>query len=181
MSTFDSFRLANLPGYARLFVALFTALMVFVCLWAVWLYTVEEGEVHPGNIPSYLESDEEPTHLESLSGEPEEEEEVELEDNLKMAHTHINGQTLLFFAIGLTFLFTSVAPRTKKIVLWVFAVSILVHVIGLSGEGYHWIFEDILAASGTAILVSIIYMAFMIFIDLVKSPATKKDESSQTA
>ena len=182
MSTFESFRLANLPGYAKLFVALFTTLMLFVCMWVVWLYTVEMGEVHPDNIPAYLESDEEPSHEESLSGEHgEDEEHEELEDNLKMAHTHINGQTLLFFAIGLVFLFTSVAPRTKKIALWIFASSILIHVIGLSGEGYHWLYDDILAASGMAILISIIYMAFMIFIDLAKSPAVRQDESNQAA
>ena len=102
--------------------------------------------------------------------EDDDDEHDRLSHNVGLAHTHINGQTLLFFALGLVFLFTSVTPRIKKTVYWVFGVSILVHVIGLTGEGYYWLWDDLLAVSGVAILVVIIYMALLIYVDLGKKP-----------
>ena len=96
--------------------------------------------------------------------------EVDLRENVGLAHTHINGQTLLFFALGLVFLFTGAPAKTKKIVYWIFGIAILTHAIGLSGEGYHWFFDDILAISGVTIVVVMAYMAFVIFVDLGKKP-----------
>lgn len=90
--------------------------------------------------------------------------------NLGLAHTHINGQTLLFFAMGCLFLFTSARTKIKRMILWVFGVSILFHAIGLTGRHTHWFFDDILAVSGVAILVSICYMALIIFMDLARKP-----------
>jgi hypothetical protein len=176
----ESFQLSQLPGFAKLFVALFTCLMLLVCLWAVWLYTVEKGAIDPDNLPAYLNDNEQ----RELPGQIEvdraahgaaESERSHLRDNLGLAHTHINGQTLLFFAIGLVFLFVSVKPRIKKLVFWVFALAVVAHSIGLSGEGYHWFFDDLLAASGVVILVTIIYMALLIFVDLSKTGTAKAD------
>ncbi len=140
--------LANLPPYGKLFVGIFTTLMLFVCLWAVLIFYVEKGmivdnEHHPESQPDF-------------------------EHNVGLAHTHINGQTLLFFAIGLVFVFSSTARKTKKLCLWLFGVSVLAHVVGLTSEGYHWVFDDLLAVSGVIILVVIIFMAFRIFVDLGK-------------
>ena len=39
--------LASFPTVVKLFVGLFTTLMLLVCLWAVWIYTVDRGEVEP--------------------------------------------------------------------------------------------------------------------------------------
>jgi hypothetical protein len=58
----------------------------------------------------------------------------------------------------------------KKIVYWIFGFSVLAHAVGLSGEHYLWLFDDILAASGFAILALIAYMALRIFVDLGKKP-----------
>jgi hypothetical protein len=93
---------------------------------------------------------------------------------LGLAHTHVNGQTLLFFAIGVVFLFTSVAPTTKKIIYWVFGLGVVMHAAGLTGQGYHWIWDDLLAMTGVLMLVVIVYMALMIFVDLGKSPRISK-------
>lgn len=171
----DSIRLSNLPGYAKLFVALFTSLMLCVCLWAAWLYTIEKGGIDEGNLPAYLQSDT-PTTADTENHE-QNEEHGDLRHNLGLAHTHINGQTLLFFAIGLVFLFTSGKPKIKKTVFWTLGLSVLVHVIGLSGEGYHWVFDDILALSGLMILVTIVYMALLIFVDLARDGAASKGEA----
>lgn len=91
-----------------------------------------------------------------------------------MAHTHINGQTLLFFAIGLVFLFTSVSPTTKRVIFWLFGVCIVLHVAGLTGQGTHWLWDDLLAVSGALMLIVIAYMALLIFVDLAKSPRTSR-------
>jgi hypothetical protein len=90
--------------------------------------------------------------------------------NLGLAHTHINGQTLLFFAMGLLYLFSSATPKNKKTIFIIFGVSILIHAIGLTGQKFYSIFDDLLALSGVVILVLIAYMAFRIFVDLGHSP-----------
>jgi hypothetical protein len=104
--------------------------------------------------------------------EPVVDSESRLRHNLGLAHTHVNGQTLLFFALGAVFLFTSVKPKTKKIILWLFGISILVHAVGLSGQGFYSFFDDILALSGLVMLLLIAYMALMIYVDLGRKPRT---------
>ncbi len=62
----------------------------------------------------------------------------------------------------------------KKILLIVFGSAILLHAVGLSGEGFHWFYDDILALSGLTLLVIIPYICFLIFIDLLKKPTEEK-------
>jgi len=171
----DSFRLSNLPGYAKLFMAMFTSLMLCVCLWAAWLYTVERGGIDEGNLPAYLQSDTQ-TAADTEKHEHNEEHE-DLGHNLGLAHTHINGQTLLFFAIGLVFMFTSAKPKIKKIIFWTLGLSVLAHAVGLSGEGCHRILDDMLALSGVVMLATIAYMALMIFVDLARDGAAMKGKA----
>jgi hypothetical protein len=70
--------------------------------------------------------------------------------------------------MGFLFLFTSAKPKVKRMILLVFGVSVPFHAIGLSGRHTHWFFDDVLAVSGVAILVSICYMALVIFMDLAR-------------
>jgi hypothetical protein len=171
----DYFRLSNLPGYAKVFVALFTSLMLCVCLWAAWLYTVEKGGIDENNLPAYLQSETQSSA--DVEKHEHGEEHGDLRHNLGLAHTHINGQTLLFFAMGLVFLFTSAKPKIKKTVFWSLGLSVLTHVIGLSGEGYHWIFDDLLTLSGVVMLITIVYMALLIFVDLARNVAAMKGKA----
>ena len=223
----EQFQLRNLPPYGKLFVALFTALMLLVCLWAVSILYVDKGMVEEGSRPDYYDSwrgdvggaesgekqiieeevgaitaDKEavlaPIWDSTLAGEEVEvdsetmvegfadrEKQLERESresvdnnrpenydqlrrNVGLAHTHINGQTLLFFAMGLVFLFSSVPPKRKMIVFWVFAVAVVLHATGLSGETFHWFYDDILAISGVTLLIVMSYMALSIFADLAK-------------
>ncbi len=163
----DQKQISQLSPTSKLFVALFTTLMLAVCLWAVWIYTAERGEVDESNLPAYLnpESDE-AAEIPNAKPEDESEEEDRLKHNLELAHVHVNGQTLLFFALGAVFLFTSVSRKIKKLALWAFALTIVMHTVGLTGEGYHWVFNDMLAISGVLMLVLIAYMCFMIYVDL---------------
>jgi hypothetical protein len=224
----DLVKIRAFPPVAKLFVALFTTLMLAVCLWAVWIYTVDKGEVDQNNLPAYMSTDAgddltpdeeieaiaadsdaalapiwdaehagEEERLDSVDIDSMEElveveesgdadmadvtddtpaEEVVPEDfsasesllrhNLGLAHVHVNGQTLLFFALGALFLFTSVTARIKKTVLWTFGITILVHAVGLSGAGFYAIFDDMVALSGVVMLALIAYMCLMIYVDL---------------
>ena len=182
-------QLRNLTQTAKLFVGLFTALMLCVVFWASWLYMTAKGEVDPEaaailNHERYgFEDDSLAPVFDSLFSamdnvySTDESLDMEpagyvnpLEENLRLAHTHINGQTLLFFALGLIFLGTSVADARKRFVLILFSAAILVHNIGLSGMGFHVLYDDILSISGVIVLVTILYMALVIFMDLLKKP-----------
>jgi hypothetical protein len=228
--------ISSFPPIVKLFVGIFTSLMLLVCLWAVWIYTVDRGEADtlaytqsPGlanesatatqpdterrrgrdelsarDEMEVIESDSEtalaPIWDTTHAGEPEPLDssridtmesiadltkgydgvgdddvsqvkgESHLRHNLGLAHVHVNGQTLLFFALGAVFLFTTVKPRVKKTVLWAFALTVVAHTIGLTGEGYHSLFGDLLALSGVVLLALIGYMCLMIFVDLGRSP-----------
>jgi len=178
----ETIRLSNLPSYAKLFIGLFTTLMLFVCGWAITILYVEKGMISPEQVPAYVVEPYGQVDT-AKAQEPESEPKQKvtpdqsrrrLKHNVKMAHTHINGQTLLFFAMGLVFLFTSVKPKIKKNIFWVFAVSVVVHNIGLTGENYHWLYNEMVAVSGVLILVSIAYMAVVIYADLLRHPVEPK-------
>ncbi len=162
----NNIELKDFPPSAKLFIGIFTTLMLCICLWVAFIYYVEEGMIEEGTLPLYLQDQNtEAIQLEDVAQEDFKE---HLEHNVGLAHTHINGQTLLFFAIGLVFVFTSTIVKMKKATLWLFGISIVVHAIGLSGKGFHWLYNDILTLSGIAILVCILYMAYRIYIDLGK-------------
>lgn len=183
----DSFHISTLPGYARWFVGIVTSLMLMVTIWVMFIYIAEEGKVDTSNLPAYLSAEQEarirgkqnPSESSELSERSDISKDItgntriydadgksHWRRNLGMAHTHINGQTLLFFALGSLFLFTSVPPKRKRLVYLLFASAIVLHAIGLSGEGFYPIFEDILAISGLTILFMMLYMAMMIYVDL---------------
>ena len=50
----NNIKLQNLPTYAKLFVGMFTTLMLFICLWAIFLLYVDKGKVSEGTVPPYL-------------------------------------------------------------------------------------------------------------------------------
>lgn len=210
----NGLRLAGLPGYARLFVALFTALVLCVVLWAGWLFVAEGGqEGRDGYRAETTEGDEaeiadDIDEIESDSaavrapiwdteyagedqpfdsselhavlefaawpeaGESDEGSENAVIDDVRLAHARAGRLTLLFFGIGLVYLFSSAGAGTKKVVYWVFGLSIPVYAAGLSARQVHWIFDAALVVSGAVILVVILYMAVRIFRDLASNSAT---------
>ncbi|MBK7141872.1 MAG: hypothetical protein IPH75_07315 [bacterium] len=219
-------QIRNLPPYGKLFVGIFTSLMLLVCFWAVWIFYETSGKVGEGDLPLYLKADSVMTDsaslheelvkdIEEIASDSEAvqapvwdsfdagedipldsaevarialmalaqqkeidaaqhvEEESHFRHNLGLAHTHVNGQTLLFFAIGFVFLFTSAPVTTKKILFWLFGLTIVAHTVGLTGQGYCWVYDDLLAISGVLLLGIIAYMAFLIFVDLGKKPVNE--------
>ena len=239
----DNIRLSDLPPYGKLFVAIFTSLMLLVVFWAVFIFYVSKGMVDTDHLPAYLtEESEDVSPADSGQADLQRQEDAEVIEgdslavlapvwdstfagreadvdsvtnidrfrardsemaldeardqgeytyveygetpfrhNLGLAHTHVNGQTLLYFAMGLVFLFTSVPAKIKKIVYWVFGVSVLVHAVGLTGQGYYGIFDDMLAVSGVALLVIIVYMALLIYVDLGRSRSSINEGAGKTA
>jgi len=227
MDPFEAYRLANLPSYAKLFVAIFTTLMLCVCFWAMWIYYERDGRVDEDRIPAYsrqsdtgdvdlrqvpMQTQEELSEIagDSLAvhspvwdtqlagrenkidsadimrmarqaiaeareqdGDNGEEHESLLSQNLGLAHVHVNGQTLLLFAMGLVFLFSSASPRIKKIVYWAGGIAVLLHAIGLSGKGFAGIFEALVAVSGVVLLALFAFMALRIYMDLGRKPSAR--------
>lgn len=224
----DQFQLRNLPPYAKVFVGVFTTLMLLVCVWSMFIYVVHQGIVTSEDPLAYMKEQPEPDtqydieailadsnsvlapiwdslfagrearadsasmaifmrHADSVLKAQRadsvffEEQGYErgstkhLQHNVGLAHTHINGQTLLYFAIGLIFLFTSAPAKTKSIVYWLFGAVIVVHAIGLSGRWFGSLFDDILAISGVILLLLIAYMAFVIYMDLARKPKPVAD------
>ena len=226
-NSFEAYRLTNLPPYAKLFVAIFTTLMLCVCFWAMWIYYEREGKVDEDRIPAYsrqgdtgavdlrqvpMQTQEELSEIagDSLAvhapvwdtqlagrenkidsadimrmarqaiaeakeqeGDNSQERESPLSENLGLAHVHVNGQTLLLFAMGLVFLFSSATPGTKKIVYWAGGIAVLMHAIGLSGKGFAGIFEALVAVSGVVLLALFAFMAMRIYMDLGRKPSTR--------
>ena len=160
---FEQYPLSGWPSFAKLFVGLFVFLMLCVSLWAIFIYTVEKGAIEEGTLPEYLQT-EKNTDIEKTEHEP-----PDLRENVGLAHTHINGQTLLYFTLGFIFLFTTVAAKRKKQLLLLLTISIVVHAIGLSGEGYHWLFDDVLAISGFVMLGLFVYILYCIVVDLART------------
>src|SRR5512138_3636528 len=73
-SAFEAYRLSNLPPYAKLFVGIFTTLMLFVCLWAMWIYYEREGKVDADKLPAYLQkNDTTEVELQQLPAQTQEE------------------------------------------------------------------------------------------------------------
>ncbi|MCH9025022.1 MAG: hypothetical protein IH931_06775 [candidate division Zixibacteria bacterium] len=49
---FESFHISNLPPYAKLFVGLFTTLMLSVCAWTILILYVQEGMISEEEVPA---------------------------------------------------------------------------------------------------------------------------------
>ncbi len=201
MDMWDKFNLTMLPPHGKLFVGIFTALMLAVMLWAGALATIESG-IFSGNedemqaqatfdyqsdmetikadsqavsAPNWADSgQEEPINNEDMgkfAGSDERSTWEKFVDNFKLGHVHLNGHTALFFAIGTIFFFSTASIKRKKLVYWVFGPAILIHAIGLAGlDTCKWS-KIFIYIGGPLILLSVLYMAILIFGDLRKKPA----------
>ena len=220
----ELYRISGLPPAGKLFVGIFTALVLCVCLWSVHVFYIEEfaddyefeevafdydepaydaeevaeqlltedpDAVHAPVWDSNQAGLEETLDVEELAEELSEharevetydgdyDDYVDLEagenqyhENVGLAHTHISGQALLFFAIGLVFLFTSASTGFKKTVYWLLGLSIVAGTVGFTGAGYHTIFDILAIVGGAGLLIMVVIMAVIIFRDLGRKSAT---------
>ena len=161
-----NYKIQNLPPYGKLFVGMTTILMLCVVLWAMLIFYVDKGIMSEDSKPLYMQDK---TEQVQESGD-DHDGESQLRHNVGLAHTHINGQTLLYFVLGFIFLFTSAKDKIKKYVYIIFGIAIFTHTVGLTGQDFYSFFDDLLALSGVTLLIVIPYMCLLIIVDLFKEP-----------
>lgn len=93
-------------------------------------------------------------------------------ENFKLGHTHLNGQSLIYFSLIILFMFSSASERMK--ILWgiLLALSIVLHTFGLFFM-HKDAFAMMLRFSGGLLALSITVMCAYIFVDTVKRPITQ--------
>ncbi len=222
----NDFNLSKLPGYGKLFVALYTLLVILVVIWMTILGAMEAGiigDMGPyddemelaGEYEPYDDNeDEEAAAAEDYdelliedsavtppqwgdSGEqediamadtemfagPEEEEEYEEEyegyvededitfwlhfnENMRAAIEHLSSQAMLFFGLGIFFLFSGYSKGTKKLFFWILGILIGLHLLGISGQGFCWPADLLTYSAGPLILIGFFIMGIMILAGL---------------
>ncbi|UCD95091.1 MAG: hypothetical protein JSU69_03305, partial [Candidatus Zixiibacteriota bacterium] len=170
---FNDLTLGKLPPYGKLFVALFSVLVIIVVVWMLMVGAMEAGivgfdesayeeewydeyefEMDVDEImsdeeavtpPDWTDSGEqepiEPEDIEKFEEEYEEEEYpfwLRFEDNAIRALEHIGSRAILYFAVGLIFMFTTYPAGAKKFFFWLLGILLILHVIGVTGHGFCW-------------------------------------------
>lgn len=72
-------------------------------------------------------------------------------------------QALLVSGFGVVFLFTSAKMKVKKLVLWLFAGSIVIHTAGLSLKGRYTFLDEVLLVNGLVMLLLVGFMCYAIY------------------
>lgn len=92
-------------------------------------------------------------------------------ENFKLGHTHLNGQSLVYFSLIILFLWSSASEKMK--ILWgvLLAFSVVLHTFGLFFM-HKDLFAMLLRVSGGLLSVSITVMCAYIFVDTIKKPVT---------
>ncbi|UCD93619.1 MAG: hypothetical protein JSU69_07555 [Candidatus Zixiibacteriota bacterium] len=91
-----------------------------------------------------------------------------LKENLEWAMEHLATHALLFFAVGLVFIFTTYSPGTKRFFIWVLMLLIVLHVLGMSGSGFCTPANILMWVFGPILLVWLLIMDVMILANLKK-------------
>ena len=81
-------------------------------------------------------------------------------------------QAILFAAFALIFLFTSAKMQLKRLVLWLFVLTVAIHACGLTLRGrYEWV-GIVLMVNGIALLLLVGYMSYKIYTRFVRKRRT---------
>lgn len=91
-------------------------------------------------------------------------------ENFKLGHTHLNGQSLVYFSLMLLFLMSTASERSKIIWGVLFVLSVVLHTFGLFFMHKEF-FGFLLRASGGLLSLVITVMSIQIFVDSIKKPA----------
>lgn len=93
-------------------------------------------------------------------------------ENFKLGHTHLNGQTLIYFSLIILFLMSTASEKMK--ILWgvLLAISIIIHTFGLFFM-HKDLFAMMLRFSGGLLALSVTVMCAYIFVDTIKRPETQ--------
>lgn len=93
-------------------------------------------------------------------------------ENFKLGHTHLNGQSLIYFSLMILFLISTASEKMK--ILWgvLLAFSIIAHTFGLFFM-HKDAFAMMLRFSGGLLALSVTVMCAYIFVDTIKRPVAK--------
>lgn len=93
-------------------------------------------------------------------------------ENFKLGHTHLNGQSLIYFSLIILFMISTASEKMK--ILWgvLLAISIIVHTFGLFFM-HKDLFAMMLRFSGGLLALSVTVMCAYIFVDTIKRPVTQ--------
>ena len=83
-------------------------------------------------------------------------------------------QVLFLLLFGGVFLFTSAKMKVKKLVLWLFAASVVIHASGLSLRGEFGWLDEVLIVNGLLMLLLIGYMCYLIYMTFGRRRRTSK-------
>jgi small-conductance mechanosensitive channel len=91
-----------------------------------------------------------------------------LKENLEWAIEHLSSQALLFFTVGLVFMFTTYSAGTKKFFIWILMILIVLHVLGITGFDFCLPANILMWVFGPLLLVWLLIMDVMILANLRK-------------
>lgn len=194
---FNDFNLAKLPPYGKTFVGLFACLVMVVIVWMMivdlmeWEVLGEKAETFEeydiaADMETIMADDRAvtpPVWSDSGQQEPIEPSDIErfkeaaepgmsflsrFEENAGRALKHVSVRTLLYFAIGLMFMFTTVSPKAKKLFYWSLAILMILHFIGLTGRGFCWPADALIYICSPLILILLFAMAIVILVNMRK-------------
>lgn len=183
----------NFPVSARTLIAVYTMLMGSILLVALILSSWHHGLTSDksierkgvaGNVAprvdasSAMAAAQKPDDGQSsgVMVEPDSESTVKVKsvdwfiyENFKLGHTHLNGQSLIYFSLIVLFLMSSASEKSK--VLWgiLLAFSVILHTFGLFFM-HKDLFALMLRVSGGLLSLAVTVMCLYIFVDTIKSP-----------
>jgi hypothetical protein len=185
-------RVSDLPPYGKLFVGLFCILVLIVLVWMTVLGLLHAGIVgyHYEDCPTdntlkmeAMLATQTPT-VEALWDDSGKVIDIDdplfhgqpghlsnwhiFRDNLEWAIGHAGTQTMLFFALGLIFMFTNYSDKARKRMYWLGFNLIVLHVIALSGCGFCLPANVLIYTSGPLLLLILAIMTIMILASLRK-------------
>lgn len=86
-------------------------------------------------------------------------------------------QALLFSLFGAVFLFASAKMKVRKLILWLFGFSAMIHTTGLTARGHYPVLDNVLIANSIVMLLLIGYMCYRIYVAFGR----KRPTGSRTA
>ncbi|MEW5924838.1 MAG: hypothetical protein AB1746_12715 [Candidatus Zixiibacteriota bacterium] len=89
-------------------------------------------------------------------------------ENMEWAIEHLSTQTMIFFGLGLLFIFTTYSAGVKKFFLWFPALLIFLHALGISGYDFCWPAKFFIWVCGPLLLITLFIMSLMILTNVRK-------------
>jgi len=127
-----------------------------------WSDSGEQKQIESEDIPEYEEYAEEQFSEDEYALTFWE----KFEENIEWSMGHLSTQTLLFFALGLLFIMTTYSAGVKKFFLWLLALLMILHTLGITGIDFCWPAQLLTWVGGPMLLIVLFIMDLMILVNL---------------